>query len=99
MMSVLVQHKHENILYTKGAPDRLIEKSKFILNSFGEKIALSENIKKWILKESNSLGNDGFRVVAIAYKESKCLGSLRSVKSLEEAKVELKSQNEISNPY
>lgn len=57
MMSVLVKTKKENILLTKGAPDRIIDKSKFILNSLGEKIELSEHLKKKIIKESNSLGN------------------------------------------
>jgi hypothetical protein len=41
------------------------------------------------MKESNTLGNDGYRIVALAYKEPSSLGTLRSVNSLEEAKVEL----------
>jgi magnesium-transporting ATPase (P-type) len=70
MMSVLLRCKSDNVLYTKGAPDKVIEKSLFILNPFGEKVELSEHKKKKILKECHSLGNEGFRVIAIAYKES-----------------------------
>jgi magnesium-transporting ATPase (P-type) len=79
MMSILLKGKDGNFLLTKGAPEKIIEKSKFLLNSFGEKIELSEHIKKRLLKESNSFGNEGFRVVAIAYKESHLLGTLGSV--------------------
>lgn len=83
MMSVLVKSKDENILLTKGATEMIMEKSKFVYNSFGEKIEMSENHKKWILKESNTLGNDGYRVVALAIKESHDLGTLWTVNSLE----------------
>jgi hypothetical protein len=46
MMSVLVKGKNDNFLLTKGAPDKLIEKSKYLLNSLGEKVELSEHHKK-----------------------------------------------------
>lgn len=67
---MLSLYKREDtfVLYEKGAPERLIEKSRYIYHK-GKKISLDAKEKENLEKTYNSLTNQGLRVIGIAYKE------------------------------
>ncbi len=67
MMSILREAQRNNILYSKGAPERII------LNCTSELIngqikPLNEARKKELLKESSRMENEALRVLGFAYK-------------------------------
>jgi len=69
MMSVLCKEKENNYIYSKGAPEVLINRCKFIQK--GDKIIeLDKKEIKKILDFNKKLASKKFRVIAFAYKET-----------------------------
>ncbi len=67
MMSVLRRVGKNNVLYSKGAPEKIISKSSFeIIN--GQKRKLSEKRKEQLIKESEKIEEKAFRVLGFAYR-------------------------------
>ena len=67
MMSVVVSQKTKNFVYTKGAPESLIEKCEKILIN-GKITPLKNSDKKYILKINDKFASKGLRVLGFAYK-------------------------------
>ena len=65
-MSVLYD---DNVIYTKGAPEVILDKSSKILLE-GEEVALTSNIKARVLMENKKMANNALRVIAVAYGKS-----------------------------
>src|SRR3989338_6829324 len=72
MMSVLCKEKQGNFVYSKGAPEILIDKCKY-LQKKGEIIKLDRNEREKILKLNNKFTSQSFRVLALAYKPTASL--------------------------
>jgi len=68
MMSVLRRVGKKNVLYSKGAPEKIISKSSFeIIN--GQIKKLSEKRKRQLISESEKIEERAFRVLGFAYKD------------------------------
>ncbi len=67
MMSVLRSNKRSNILYSKGAPEKIINASSYELIN-GEIKKLTEKRKKDLLENSQSMEREALRVLGFAYK-------------------------------
>ncbi len=68
-MSILINEKKENKkeLWVKGAPETILDLSKYILIN-GKKVKINSSLKKEILKANNEMAQKALRVLAIAYK-------------------------------
>ena len=67
MMSVIVSsEKGKNLIYTKGAPEEIIERCNRILIN-GKVFKLASLKKKKILKLNNKFASEGLRVIGFAY--------------------------------
>ncbi len=69
MMST-IQHnkKHGTIVYLKGAPEIILQKSKFVLYSNGSE-AITDEIKEAQREKVNKMAERALRVLGLAYKE------------------------------
>ncbi|MCR1970364.1 calcium-translocating P-type ATPase, PMCA-type [Clostridium cochlearium] len=67
IMSVVVKEGGKNTLYIKGAPERIIERCKYI-NISGKIEPLKESHKKDILKAVESMSLKALRCIAVGYK-------------------------------
>ncbi len=67
MMSVLRKNKKKNILYSKGAPEKILSKCSFELLN-GKIISLSEKRKKELLEKCQKMEQRALRVLSFAYK-------------------------------
>ena len=67
MMSVLRSNKRSKILYSKGAPEKIISMSSFEI-IYGDIKKLTEKRKKQLLENSHLMENQALRVLAFAYK-------------------------------
>jgi len=68
MMSVIHLHKGKSIVHSKGAPEFILKNAKFYLKH-GEVKPLTEKIHKRFLEQNQKYASDGYRVLALAYKE------------------------------
>ncbi len=66
MMSSLCKHLDETILYTKGAPEIIFEKSTHYLDKEGIVKNFDAEAKKQMLHNSEALEDEAYRVLAIA---------------------------------
>jgi len=82
MMSVLVNEGQKNYVYTKGAPEVLLKKCRFI-KIHNKTVLLNNKERKKILSTTHQLAGQSFRTIAIAYKASKA----STAKRLEEGLV------------
>lgn len=73
MMSTLHNTHHGYIQYTKGAPEAVLEKSKFIMEQ-GRKKKLTGKKREEILRENEKMASKALRVLAMAYKETESIG-------------------------
>jgi Mg2+-importing ATPase len=67
-LSVVVTHGVKQLLITKGAPEGILP----LLSAYeiqGQVVSINENARARIQSSSNSLGNQGFRVLAVAYAD------------------------------
>ena len=68
-MSVICESKKgETFVFTKGAPDIIIEKCTKLYSSTGVR-ELSKEDKRLILKKNDELAKDALRVLGVAYKK------------------------------
>lgn len=70
IMSTVHTYKGKDFVYSKGAPEFLIEKSKHYLHN-GQILDLTDEIKSQIIEKNNYYASKGFRVLGLAYKEHK----------------------------
>lgn len=69
MMSVLAKDT-ETAVYSKGAPEILVEKCKFVLKN-GQKTGLTSHDKQILLNTCQKMNDQAFRTLALAYKQVK----------------------------
>lgn len=69
-MSTVHMYKKKAIVYSKGAPERIVEKCKFYLHN-GKILKLNKKEQKKILDKNEEYAKKGLRVLALAYKEHK----------------------------
>lgn len=67
-MSVLVNKEGKEYVYTKGAPDQILEVCTHALRG-EERVDLDEEVKKTILEQVDNFSKQALRVLAFAYKE------------------------------
>lgn len=67
MMSVIVQNDEGFYVYTKGAPDVLMEKASGIL--IGDIVDQSEQSKDNFIKVVDDYADEALRTLAVAYKK------------------------------
>ncbi|MEM7826911.1 MAG: cation-translocating P-type ATPase [Candidatus Aenigmatarchaeota archaeon] len=67
IMSVIYRHKKQKIIYSKGAPEILIEKCNKIYHNKKAK-RLTKSLKKAILKQNENFASQGLRVMGFAFK-------------------------------
>jgi len=79
MMSVLVNEGKKNYVYSKGAPEMVLKKCKYIMSN-NRIIKLKDKERNKILSATHQLASQSFRTLALAYKASKA----SSIKQLEE---------------
>ena len=70
MMSVLVDDDGQNIMYSKGALDRILNHCTFILQG-GKVVPLSAEAKSQIFKANDTMSSGALRVLALACKQVK----------------------------
>ena len=68
MMSTVNEVDGSKLVFTKGAPDNILEKSSFILDK-GKIRELTDEDKKRIAKQNDSYANTALRVLGFAFKE------------------------------
>jgi len=71
------------VSFTKGAPDIVINRCKYISIN-GETKALNDDVKKKILAVNNSFAKDALRVLALAYREYNSLPKNISSETIED---------------
>ncbi len=69
MMSVLCSENGRNVMFTKGAAERVIERCSYAIFN-GEVVKLTSSLKEKILKSSNDMAQEALRVLALAYKDA-----------------------------
>lgn len=69
LMSVIIRENSKDTCYMKGAPERVIEKCKYILED-GEVRLLTDSHREIILKAVESMSLKALRCIAAAYKEN-----------------------------
>lgn len=67
LMSTFHQHKKGIVMYTKGAPDVVLSRCKYIFKD-GNPIELTEQDRVRIMEQNHSFANEALRVLALAYK-------------------------------
>ncbi len=75
MMTTIHEYNGKKIAFVKGAPEIILNKSKFIRKN-GKVVKLDEKTKEKIIKINKSFASDAYRVLAIAYKDK-----IKSIKS------------------
>lgn len=82
MMSTVHKNGNSFVQYTKGAPDELLKCCKFVLVG-GNKVELTDGVRKDILAENKAMADDALRVLGAAYKEYESLPSSFDAKKIE----------------
>lgn len=68
LMSTIHNQDGKTIMYTKGAPDVVLNRAKYILDKDGI-IPITDKHKAIIMDNNNKMAQDALRVLAISYKE------------------------------
>jgi len=68
LMSVLVQDNGQMLVYTKGAPDKVVDKCSHVFQN-GERVPMSEALRKKIDDQIRTYSTQALRVLAFAYKD------------------------------
>ncbi len=68
LVSVIVRHEHELLLITKGAPEEIFKRSSKYFSD-GKIHKIDDEMRKRLHKEYDDFSKDGFRVLALAYRE------------------------------
>lgn len=69
-MSVLMQHQGGRLLFTKGAPDVVLEKCAYVLWD-GKVIPFTPTLKQKVVAANEGMARSALRVLGLAYKELK----------------------------
>ncbi|MDF2719211.1 MAG: ATPase, partial [Paenibacillus sp.] len=69
-MSVLMQHQGGRLLFTKGAPDVVLEKCAYVLWD-GKVIPFTPTLKQKVIAANEGMARSALRVLGLAYKELK----------------------------
>src|SRR6056297_2302962 len=69
MMSVMQTLDKEQFVFSKGAPEVLLEKCRSVATAKGSK-KLDKKLEEKILKQNEKLASRGYRILALAYKKS-----------------------------
>lgn len=69
-MSVLVQHQGGRLLFTKGAPDVILDKCAYVLWD-GKVIPFTPTLKQKVIAANEGMARSALRVLGLAYKELK----------------------------
>jgi Ca2+-transporting ATPase len=69
-MSVLVQHQGGRLLFTKGAPDVILDKCAYVLWD-GKVIPFTPTLKQKVMAANEGMARSALRVLGLAYKELK----------------------------
>jgi len=83
MMSVIYEHKNKRFVYSKGAPEILIQKCSRIYEGNRIRKIKKSDIEK-ILKQNEKFASEALRVLGFAFKEIHDKGSLGEGEGLEE---------------
>jgi Ca2+-transporting ATPase len=67
-MSVLVKREGQEYIYTKGAPDKILEVCSHALEG-EEKVEMTDEVRQQILDQVDQFSQQALRVLAFAYKE------------------------------
>jgi Mg2+-importing ATPase len=67
-LSVVVHHNKETLLVCKGAPEDLFDNSTHVENR-GKIVSFDKKLKEKVINRYEKLSNDGYRVLAVAYKK------------------------------
>lgn len=68
LMTTFHNVNDEIISYTKGAPDILIQKCKYIIKRDGEVVEFTQDMKDKVLSENKRLAQQALRVLGMAYR-------------------------------
>lgn len=69
-MSVLLQHQGGRLLFTKGAPDVVLDKCSYVLWD-GKVIPFTTTLKQKVVAANEGMARSALRVLGLAYKELK----------------------------
>ncbi len=69
LMSVLVADEGHKIMYSKGAPDKLLDRCSRVLCE-GQEVPLTDEIMDMVMKQNDSYASQAMRVLAFAYKKT-----------------------------
>lgn len=67
-MSVCVSRGGENLMFTKGAADVIVEKCSFVLHN-GRVLMMTPALKRTILQTNDAFAADAMRVLGLAFRE------------------------------
>lgn len=67
IMTVMCKHQNKNIIYSKGAPEILLEKCKYILRKDGV-FTLTNKDRERILNQNHLMTENALRTLSFAYK-------------------------------
>jgi Ca2+-transporting ATPase len=85
-MSVLARRNgtSENVMFAKGAPERIVQSSKFVIGSDGKEHALTEDQRSFLHHQVTKIASKGLRVLAIAKKTD--IGNLKTFNGIDDKK-------------
>ena len=69
LMSTIHDHNGKLVQYTKGAPDELLRRCKYILVDGGKVVPMTPEFDKSVLAENKKMADKALRVLAAAYRE------------------------------
>ncbi|KAI0948269.1 hypothetical protein AcV7_009069 [Taiwanofungus camphoratus] len=73
MMSVLARKGDRGLLYAKGAPESILDRSTSVLVHGGKKVPLTPQLRATILQQTLEYGSQGLRTLALAYADGQFL--------------------------
>ncbi|MBU0667039.1 MAG: HAD-IC family P-type ATPase [Nanoarchaeota archaeon] len=79
-MSTIHSHKDGNFVYSKGAPELLIQKAKYYLNN-GKILKLDKSTENKFIKKNKEYASKGLRVLGLAFKKHEGSSELKNVES------------------
>lgn len=68
LMSTVHKENDKIIMYTKGAPDIVLSRSKYIFEA-GKVVPITDQHKSKIMENNNKMAQSALRVLAVSYKE------------------------------
>ncbi|MCF8564433.1 calcium-translocating P-type ATPase, SERCA-type [Alicyclobacillus tolerans] len=83
LMSVLVHKGEEVFLFTKGAPDVLLERSSLVLTN-GREEPISSSLKKRVLQANQQMASQALRNLAFGYRRFKSVEAAKAERNPEQ---------------